>query len=133
MTRLTRRHLLAAAATAGGLALIPATAHAGRRANGYRLLIEDGIDAVAVRTLLTDRLGRPQLVGRIAKDVLSRRAELHAVADDIARERTVVVASPAVAAALETLAGRGIPRHRAIASELARLLPARSPELLDFA
>lgn len=128
MTRLTRRHLLAAAATAGGLALIPATVRAERRATGYRLLIEDGIDAVAVRTLLTDRLGRPQLIGRIAKDVLSRPSELRAVADDITKERTVVVASPAVATALEKLSGRSIPRHRAMASELARPV-----ELLDFA
>lgn len=133
MGEFSRRSLIAAAATATGLAMLPAAALAQASARGYRLLIEDGIDAISVRMVIAGRLGAPDMIGRITRDVLHRPDELKTIADAMANGRTIAVVCPTIATALETSARRTATRDRRIAAELSRVLPANPLELLVFA
>ena len=133
MHKFSRRSLMAAAATATGLAMLPTLARAQAPARGYRLLVEDGIDVISVRTLVAGRQGEPATVGRIARDVLHRPEELRTVTMEMTSGRTIVVACPAVTAGLEAAARRSGVRDAKMAGELGRVLPAATLEMLVFA
>jgi hypothetical protein len=133
MGGLSRRGLIAAAVTATGIAMLPTLARAQTTGRGYRLLIEDGIDTISVRKLIAGHLGTPDTVGRIMKNVLGRTEELRTIAANMEGGRTIVVACPAVATALEALTRQGATRDRRMTAELNRVLPASALELLVFA
>jgi hypothetical protein len=133
MGELSRRNLIAAAVTATGIAMLPALARAEGVAGGYKLLIEDGVDAISVRTLIAGRLGAPDMIGRIARDVARRPEDLRAIAAEMENGRTIVVACPTVAAALEAMSRRSATRDRRMKTELSRVLPASALEMLVFA
>jgi hypothetical protein len=126
------RRSLVAAVTASGLAMLSAPGGAQVSARGYTLLIEDGVDAISVRTLVAGRLGAPAAIGRIARDAQRNPGELHAIAARMEGGRTIVVACPKMAAALEAAARRSASHERRIAAELGRVLPASELELLVF-
>lgn len=133
MPMLSRRDLFTAAATATGLAMLPASARAQSTGRGYTLLVEDGIDAISVRTLVAGRLGEPATMGRIARDVVRHPEELRAVASRMAGERTIIVACPTVGASVEAAVRRSATRDVGGARELRRVLPASRLEVFVFA
>lgn len=89
---------------------------------GYRLLVENGVDAIAVRHVVAERLGQPVATGSISKQILTDAnsvARLHAEAGG---RQTVIVACPEVVNAV----GGNATGARKIATDLARILPADS-------
>jgi hypothetical protein len=97
-------------------ALIGLSGTAQAQSQGYRLLVERGVDAIAVRHILADSMGEPAEIQWI-----SGQAPNSALSTPTHR-RTIVVARPEL---IHAVGGSTIATGRA-ATDLARALPGDS-------
>ena len=89
---------------------------------GYRLLVENGVDAIAVRHVVADRLGEPVATGSISKQILTDANSVARLRAEAAGRQTIIVAGPDLIRAM----GGDANGARRIATDLARVLPADS-------
>jgi len=113
------RKMIARGILLGAIIALSGTAQA--QGQGYRLLVEQGVDAIAVRHVLADRMGEPTEVEWISKQMV-------ADGDAVARMRsggglqTIVVGCPEL---IHAVGGNTVAGGR-IVTDLARVLPADS-------
>ncbi|ARS26350.1 hypothetical protein KC8_03465 [Sphingomonas sp. KC8] len=89
---------------------------------GYRLLVENGVDAIAVRHVVADRLGEPAATGSISKQILADANSVAQLRAESAGRATIIVGCPELVNAM----GGSATGARKIATDLARILPADS-------
>ncbi|AGH48100.1 MULTISPECIES: hypothetical protein [Sphingomonas] len=90
--------------------------------SGYQLLVENGVDAIAVRHVIADRLGEPAATGSISRQILNDPQSMARLRADAAGRQTIVVGAPDLIRAM----GGGAGGVRRISTDLARVLPAET-------
>lgn len=96
------------------------TGPAAAQDQGYRLLVENGVDAIAVRHVVADRLGEPAATGSISKQILTDADSVARLRAEAAGRETIIVGGPELIRAM----GGDVNGARRIATDLARVLPA---------
>ncbi|XHR99412.1 hypothetical protein ACFB49_10080 [Sphingomonas sp. DBB INV C78] len=113
-------------ASIGGLLICAAAASlaapASAQDQGYRLLVENGVDAIAVRHVVADRLGEPAATGSISKQMLQNEDGLARVRAEAGGLQTIVVGCPELIRAV----GGNQAGARRISTDLARVMPAET-------
>jgi hypothetical protein len=92
---------------------------------GYRLLVENGVDAIAVRHVVADRLGEPAAIGSISKQMLQNQEAVARVRAEAGGLETIVVGCPELIRAV----GGSQTGARRISTDLARVMPAETLEI----
>ncbi|MGH6781987.1 MAG: hypothetical protein ACREB5_07780 [Sphingomonadaceae bacterium] len=116
MRILVARGLLICAVAAGFSAPVSA------QDQGYRLLVEDGVDAIAVRHVVADRLGEPAATASISRRMLTDHDAAARLRAEAGGQQMIVVGAPDLIQAVG--GGRAGPRR--ISTDLARVLPAET-------
>ena len=100
-------------------ALIGLSGIAQAQSQGYRLLVERGVDAIAVRHVLADSMGEPAEIEWISKQGDDAAQHIRPAGAGL---RTIVVACPET---IHAVGASAITSGR-IATDLARILPGDS-------
>lgn len=106
------------------MALLGAGAVAPAQANprSYHLLVETGVDAIAVQRVIGDSIGTPGEIGWISKDMLADSAAMSRLAGS-ADTPVLVVARDSFVADVAAGTGRAARPDRRLAADLRRVMP----------
>ncbi|SNS08290.1 hypothetical protein SAMN06295912_101229 [Sphingomonas laterariae] len=116
MRNLVARGLLICAVAAGFSTSVQA------QDQGYRLLVEDGVDAIAVRHVIADKLGEPVVTSSIPRQMLTDENAAARLRAEAGGQQMIVVGN---ANLIQAVAG-GRSGPRSLRTDLARVLPAES-------
>lgn len=115
-----RKMVARAALIFGTLVVLPGAVQA--QGQGYRLLVERGVDEIAVRHVLADRMGEPMEINWISKQMVADGDAMSRVRATGNGRQTIVVGCPEL---IHAVGGSAMPRSR-IATDLSRILPGDS-------
>lgn len=114
------RKTIAGGMILAGLMTLSGVAQA--QGQGYRLLVERGVDAIAVRHVLADRMGEPVEINWISKQIAADTAAMSQVRASSGGRQTIVVGCPEL---IHAVGGSALQNGR-IATDLSRVLPGDS-------
>lgn len=114
------RKMIARGALLAASIALSGTAQA--QGQGYTLLVERGVDAIAVRHVLADRMGEPTEINWISKQMAADGDAMSQVRATRAGRQTIVVGCPEL---IHAVGGSALPAGR-ITTDLSRILPGNS-------